>query len=178
MGQARSRSSGRPNAILHGLPGHPVHPPLTDATIGMFTFAAALAVIGYAGAVESAAGKACWLALIGGLIVAVPTAATGFADWVALEWGSPRWRAATIHLTAMVTAVALFAVAAWLQHAGYDHGDVTLGGLIFSVLGFLALTVGGWFGGSVVFVHGVRVVGGDQPEPAAGRPSTPRRQTP
>src|SRR5829696_1450844 len=107
MAQVRSGSS-RPNPVLHGLPGHPVHPPLTDATIGMFTFAAALAVIGYAGALQSAAGKACWLALIGGLIVAVPTAATGFADWVALEWGSPRWRAATIHLTAMVTAVALF----------------------------------------------------------------------
>jgi uncharacterized membrane protein len=177
MAQARSNPP-RPNPVLHGLPGHPVHPPLTDATIGMFTFAAALAVIGYAGALQGAAGKACWLALIGGLIVALPTASTGFADWVALEWGSPRWRAATIHLTAMVTAVALFAVAAWLQHAGYEHSQVTLGGLIFSVLGFLALTVGGWFGGSVVFVHGVRVIGGDESEPAECRPSTQRRQRP
>src|SRR3954464_585666 len=96
MGKATSRASRRPNPAVHGLPGHPVHPPLTDATIGMFTFAAALAVIGYAGALDGAAGKACWLALIGGLIVAVPTAATGFADWVALSWGSQR-RAAAPH---------------------------------------------------------------------------------
>src|SRR5215217_1059474 len=161
MGQARSRSSGRPNPVLHGFPGHPVHPPLTDATIGMFTFAAALAVIGYAGAVESAAGKACWLALIGGLVVAVPTAATGFADWVTLEWGSPRWRTATLHLTAMVTAVVLFAVAAWLQHSGYRDGDVTTGGLVFALAGFVAMTAGGWLGGAIVFVHGMRVLRAD-----------------
>jgi uncharacterized membrane protein len=154
-----------------------VHPPLTDATIGMFTLAAGLAVIGYAGAIEDPAGKGCWLALIGGLAVAVPTATTGFADWLALEWGSPRWRAATIHLTAMVTAVVLFAVAAWLQHAGYQHGDVTLGGLIFSVLGFIALTTGGWFGGSVVFVHGVRVLATDETDVSSTTPSTLGRQT-
>src|SRR3954451_1999102 len=170
----------RPSAsvVLHGLPGHPLHPPLTDATIGMFVLAAGLAVLGAAGAIEDAAGKACWLALIGGLIVAVPTAATGFADWVALSWGSQRWRAATIHLTAMVSAVTLFAVAAWLQHAGYERGEVTLGGLIFSVLGFAALTVGGWFGGSVVFVHGVRVVAADERDISDDTPSTSRRETP
>ena len=178
MTEATSGPSRRLNRVLHGLPGHPVHPPLTDATIGMFTLAAGLAIIGYAGAIEDAAGKGCWLALIGGLAVAVPTAATGFADWLGLEWGSPRWRAATIHLTAMVSAVALFAVAAWLQHAGYQHGDVTLGGVIFSVLGFIALTVGGWFGGSVVFVHGVRVVAADERDPSHDTRSTSRRETP
>jgi uncharacterized membrane protein len=144
--------------LLHGLPGHPLHPPLTDATIGMFVLATGLAILGALGAIEDAAGKACWLALVGGLIVAVPTAATGFADWVRLEWGSARWRTATLHLTAMLTAVIFFAVAAWLQHRGYQHGDVTTGGLVFSLLGFVSLTTGGWLGGAVVFVHGVRVL--------------------
>src|ERR671929_1672960 len=137
--------------VLHGLPGHPLHPPLTDATIGMFVLAAGLAVLGAIGAIEDAAGKACWLALVGGLIVAVPTAATGFADWVRLEWGSARWRTATLHLTAMVTAVVLFAVAAWLQHRGYQRGEVTSGGLVFSVVGLITLTAGGWLGGAIVF---------------------------
>jgi uncharacterized membrane protein len=157
--------------LLHGLPGHPLHPPLTDATIGMFVLAAGLAVLGTAGAIEDAAGKACWLALIGGLIVSVPTAATGFADWVRLEWGSERWRTATLHLTAMVSAVVLFAVAAWLQHRGYQHGDVTTGGLVFSLAGLVALTAGGWLGGAIVFVHGVRVLGAE--DAAAEAPLTP-----
>src|SRR5215212_1566252 len=162
------------SVLIHGLPGHPLHPPLTDATIGMFVLASGLAVIGYAGGIEDAAGKGCWLALIGGLAVAVPTAATGFADWLRLEWGSPSWRTATLHLTAMVSAVALFAVAAWLQHPGYSHGDVTLGGLMFSGLGFVTLTAGGWLGGAIVFVHGVRVLGRDG-GPLATTPTSGRQ---
>jgi uncharacterized membrane protein len=152
---------GRLETLVRGLPGHPLHPPLTDATIGMFVLATGLSVIGYAGAIEDKAGPACWLALIGGLAVAVPTAATGFADWLLLEWGSRRWKTATWHLTAMLTAVTLFAFAAWRQHPGYQHGDVTAGGLVLTLAGFAVLTIGGWLGGSVVFVHGTRVLGGD-----------------
>jgi uncharacterized membrane protein len=147
--------------LVRGLPGHPLHPPLTDVTIGCFTFAAAAAIVGYAGAIEDKVGPASWLALIAGLGAAAPTATTGFIDWFYLEWGSPRWRTATLHLTAMLTAVALFALAAWRQHPGYVLGDVTLGGLILSVAGLVVLTVGGWLGGSVVFVHGTRVIGRD-----------------
>ena len=124
----------------------------------MFVLATGLAIIGYAGAIEDKAGPAAWLALIGGLAVAVPTALSGFADWLFLEWGSARWRTATLHLSAMIAAVALFALAAWRQYPGYEHGSVTTSGLILTIAGFLVLTLGGWLGGSMVFVHGTRVV--------------------
>ena len=65
-------------------------------------------------------------------------------------------------LSAMVTAVALFAVAAWLQHAGYRDGSVTTGGLVLTLLGVGALTTGGWLGGAIVFVHGMRVEQGGE----------------
>jgi uncharacterized membrane protein len=174
---ARVRESRPADVLIRGLPGHPLHPPLTDATIGMFVLAAGLAVIGAAGGLGDAAGKGCWLALIGGLVVAVPTAATGFADWVTLEWGSPRWRTATLHLTAMVTAVALFAVAAWLQHRGYRDGDVTTGGLVFSLAGFVAMTTGGWLGGAIVFVHGFRVLRSDETRASRGQGDAPSDTT-
>jgi uncharacterized membrane protein len=145
------------NQLLHGPPGHPAHPPLTDATIGMFVLAAGLAVLGKLSIAPDKLGPAAWLAVIGGLIVAAPTAVTGFADWITIEWGSPRWKTATIHLSAMVTAVALFALAAWLQWPGYQDGSVTTGGLVLALAGFCALTAGGWFGGKVVFVHAMRV---------------------
>ena len=143
--------------LLHGLPGHPAHPPLTDATIGMFVLASGLEVLGKLDVAADKVGPAAGLALIGGLIVAAPTAVTGFADWVTIEWGSAMWRTATVHLTAMVTAVCLFGVAAWLQWDGYQGGSVTTGGLIAALAGFVALTAGGWFGGAIVFVHGMRV---------------------
>src|SRR5581483_612669 len=148
--------------LLHGPRGHTAHPPLTDATIGMFVLAGGLGVIGAIGWIASAAGAAMWLALIGGLIVAAPTAVTGFADWLRIDWGTPMWRTATLHLTAMVTAVALFAVAAWLQHAGYRDGSVTTGGLVLTLLGVGALTTGGWLGGAIGFVHGMRVEQGGE----------------
>jgi uncharacterized membrane protein len=165
-----------PLVFVRGLPGHPLHPPLTDATIGMFVLASALAIIGKAGGVELAAAKGMWLALIGGLIAAVPTALSGLVDWLSIEWGSARWRTATFHLTANVSAVALFALAAWRQYDGYQNGHVTTGGLILTLCGAVLLTVGGWLGGSLVFVHGTRVLAapphGQPPEPAApSRPS-------
>ena len=168
MGRARRQGQRFGDVLIHGLPGHPLHPPLTDATIGMFVLATGLAVIGAAGAIEDAAAKGCWLALIGGLAVALPTAATGFADWLRLEWGSPPWRTATLHLTAMLSAVALYAVAAWLQYDGYRHGDVETAGVIFAVAGFAALTTGGWLGGAIVFVHGIRVLTRDDGPPERG----------
>lgn len=163
QGRTPRRSGPGWEALIRGLPGHPLHPPLTDAVIGMFVLAGGLAVIGYAGAIESAAGKGMWLALIGGLIVSLPTATTGFVDWISLRWGTARWRTATLHLSAMVTAVTLFAFAAWLQYRGYQHGSVTTGGLVLTLAGFLTLTVGGWLGGKVVFVHGVRVLAAAEP---------------
>jgi uncharacterized membrane protein len=155
---SQTRRRADPIVLIRGLPGHPLHPPLTDATIGMYVLAGGLAIIGYAGGIELAAAKGMWLALIGGLIVSLPTALTGLVDWLSIEWGSPRWRTATLHLSAMITAVTLFALAAWRQYNGYQHGHVSTSGLVLTLCGAVVLTVGGWLGGSLVFVHATRVI--------------------
>jgi uncharacterized membrane protein len=163
--------------LVRGFPGHPLHPPLTDATIGMYTLATALAVVSYAGYIERPAAHGAWLALIGGLVVTAPTALTGFFDWVTLEWSSPPWRTATAHLTAMLSATALFALAAWQDKAGYDTGHVTGAGLVLAALGFAALTLGGWLGGSIVFVHGVRVLNRREAPASDAASPTPKTTT-
>ena len=49
-----------------------------------------------------------------------------------------------------------------------DDGEVTGAGLVLTLAGFAVLTLGGWLGGTIVFVHGMRVLkAGDEP---AGRP--------
>jgi uncharacterized membrane protein len=174
MTGAAKRRRLDPMVLLRGLPGHPLHPPLTDATIGMFVLAAGLAIIGKAGAIQLAAAKGMWLALIGGLIAAIPTALTGLVDWLSIEWGSARWRTATFHLSAMVSAVALFALGAWRQYHGYQHGHITTGGLILTLCGAAVLILGGWLGGSLVFVHGTRVV----PAPPSDQPPEPAQPSP
>lgn len=136
-----------------------------------------MAVIGAAGGIEGTAGKAMWLALIVGLIVSAPTALTGVVDWLTITRGTPLWRTATFHLVANVTATAFFALAAWRQHAGYEDGDVTAGGLLFTLAGFGALTLGGWLGGSIVFVHGMRVLGLlEEPTRRAVTPGHPEKE--
>jgi uncharacterized membrane protein len=144
--------------LLRGLPGHPLHPPLTDATIGIYTGAAAFGVLGALGVSEGKTATAWWLTLIVGLIATGPTALTGFVDWLGITWGTPLWRTATTHMLSMLTATVLFLLAAIFGHGGYVDREVTSGSLILTIVGFGFLTLGGWLGGTVVFVHGMRVL--------------------
>lgn len=144
--------------LIRGLPGHPLHPPLTDATIGTYTAATVLGFASIVGIAEKGAAAGWWLALVLGLIFTVPTALSGFAEWLTIEWGTPLWRTATSHLLAMVTATILFLIAALIGHSGYKHGAVDAGPYVVTLLGFGTLTLGGWLGGAVVFVHGMRVL--------------------
>jgi uncharacterized membrane protein len=144
--------------LWRGLPGHPIHPPLTDATIGIYTFATIAAFIEVVGITHSSGAYGWWIALVVGLITTVFTALTGFADWLTLEWGSEIWKTATAHMLAMVSATALFALAAIFGHASYKHGDVSGGAFVLTLIGFGLLTLGGWLGGAIVFVHGMRVL--------------------
>jgi uncharacterized membrane protein len=144
--------------LWRGLPGHPIHPPLTDATIGIYTFATIAALADVTGISNNAATHGWWLALLTGLIVTVPTALTGLADWLGLEWGSELWKTATLHLTAMVSATVFFGLAAIVGHSSFKRGDVSAGPFVLTLVGFGLLTLGGWLGGTVVFVHGMRVL--------------------
>jgi uncharacterized membrane protein len=144
--------------LLKGLAGHPLHPPLTDVTIGAYTFATAMAVLSRLGVSEHNTATAWWLGLIAGLIVTGPTALVGFVDWLDIARGTPLWRTATLHLTVMLTATILFAITAGAGHADYVSGSISGGSLILTLVGFGVLTLGGWLGGAIVFVHGMRVL--------------------
>jgi uncharacterized membrane protein len=144
--------------LLRGLAGHPLHPPLTDATIGLYTFAAGAAILSRLGVSEENLATAWWLALVGGLIVTVPTALTGFADWLTIARGTPLWRTATLHLSAMLTATVVFAITAGAGHADYVDQTVGGGALVLTLIGYGVMTLGGWLGGAIVFVHGMRVL--------------------
>lgn len=144
--------------LWRGLPGHPVHPPLTDATIGIYTFATIAAVLSALGIAEDAAAKGWALALVIGLVVTVATAVTGLLDWLRLPGGTPLKRTATSHLVAMVTATVFFLLAALVGYSDGMDGVVGAGALVLTLLAFGLLAVGGWLGGTIVFVHGMRVL--------------------
>jgi uncharacterized membrane protein len=144
--------------LWHGLPGHPLHPPLTDATIGIYTFATIAGFIEVVGITERNGAIGWWLGLVVGLIATVPTALAGLADWLTITWRSDLWWTATWHLTAMVTATVFFALAAIFGHGAYTHANVSTGAYALTLIGFACMTLGGWLGGAIVYVHGMRVL--------------------
>jgi uncharacterized membrane protein len=164
-------STFKPSYLVKGLPGHPLHPPLTDATVGIYTLATVAAVLSKLGVADHAFAQAWWLALVVGLVVTVATALTGFIDWLSITWGSEMWKTATLHLTAMLTATVFFLLAAVFGHGGYVDQAVTTGAFILTLIGFVFLTTGGWLGGAIVFVHGMRVLSlPDEPAQKAAAP--------
>jgi uncharacterized membrane protein len=144
--------------LYKGFPGHPLHPPLTDVTIGAYTTATVLAVLAKLDVSEHSLARGWWLALLVGLGATVPTALAGFADWLDIPRGTPLWRTATAHMGTMLLATGAFLVAASVGHDGYADGDVNGPGLVFTLIGWGILTLGGWLGGSIVFTHGMRVL--------------------
>ena len=144
--------------LVRGFPGHPAHPPLTDAAIGAYTFGTIAAFLDVLGIAETNGAKAWWLALVVGLIIAVPTVATGFADWLTISRGTPLWRTATTHALVNAVASALFLLTVIVGHDDYVNGDVTALPFVLTLLAFATLAIGGWLGGTIVYVHGMRVL--------------------
>jgi uncharacterized membrane protein len=148
----------RLRVLWHGLAGHPLHPPLTDVTVGAYTLATAFALLSRLGVSEDNTTTVWWLVLVAGLVSTLPTALTGFAEWLDIERGTPLWRTATVHLSVMVTATIFFAITAGAGHADYVDGTISGGSLLLTLAGYVILVFGAWLGGSIVFVHGMRVL--------------------
>ena len=148
----------KPSYLFRGLPGHPLHPPLTGATIGAYTFATVAGVASKTGVAEHGFARAWWLALVFGLITSAFTVATGLLDWLTIGRGSELWKTATTHALVMVTATGLFVLAIIFGHSGYHAGAVKTGAFILSIVGFVALSAGGWLGGAITYVYGMRVL--------------------
>lgn len=168
----------RLSVLWRGLPGHPLHPPLTDATIGIYSLAAAMALLSRLGVSEHNTATVWWIALVAGLVTTVPTALTGFFDWLEIPRRTPLWRTATAHMSAMLIATIVFAITAGAGHSNYVDGEVSGGSLVLTLVGYALLTVGGWLGGSVVYVHGMRVLNlVDEPARRAAAPvATPEKE--
>jgi uncharacterized membrane protein len=158
---------------LRGFPGHPSHPPLTDVTIGAYTFAAAAAILAKLGVADHAFAQAWWLALIVAAVSSLFTVGTGLLDWLQISRGTPLWRTATLHALTMATATVFFVLAIVFGHDDYVARSVSTGGLVLTLVGFAVLTAGGTMGGSIVYVHGMRVLNlVDEPTVRAIVPST------
>jgi uncharacterized membrane protein len=143
---------------LRGFPGHPSHPPLTDVTIGAYTFATIAAILSKAGVAEHGFAQAWWLALLVGAISSALTVSTGVLDWLQISGGTPLKRTTNLHAVTMATASVFFVLALVFGHDNYVARSVGTPTLIATIIGFVLLTAGGTMGGSIAYVHGMRVL--------------------
>lgn len=125
--------------------GHAVHPVLTDLPIGFWTSAFMLDFIG--GHKSRAAAQR----LVGlGVLAALPTAASGAADWSDTA-GKDR-RVGLVHAALNSAAIVCFS-ASWLARRRGHHGR----GVLYGIAGSAAATGGGFFGGHLVARLGIGV---------------------
>ena len=162
------------DGIAHeGFPGKPPHGPLTDIGIGAYTAGVAMLVAGAAGFQESAMATASVLAIAIGLIAAVPAIITGLVDLFSIPAASLARALGWWRLTVMATATGMFAGTFRVQSAGYSNGTIITTALILGVISWLLLVVGGYLGGALTFVYGVRVL--KQPQTAMADALIPGR---
>jgi uncharacterized membrane protein len=164
--------------LIRGLPGHPIHPPLTDATIGAYTFALVAAILSKIGVADHAAAQAWWLALVVALAASVLTVLAGFVDWFSITRGTPLFRTATTHMIVMATASVLFLLAAVFGHSCYVDGSISTGPFVLTIVGYVTMAIGGWLGGAITYVYGMRVLSlVDEPALKAASPvPTPEKR--
>jgi uncharacterized membrane protein len=118
--------------------GHALHPLMTDAPIGFWVSAGVLDLAGGADARPSAQR------LIGlGILTAVPTALTGWAEWSGT--GQREQRVGVVHAVSNAAAVALY-TSSWAARRNGRHRR----GVVLGLAASGALGLGGYLGGHLV----------------------------
>ena len=128
--------------------GHPVHPLLIVVPMGSWISAVLLDWLGGEDAETAAA-----LLVGAGVAGAVPTVATGYADWADTEIASDTVRRiGIVHAACNATATGLFA-ASLAARAGGARGR----GRLLALAGLGAVGAGGYLGGHLTYAEGVGV---------------------
>jgi nitrite reductase/ring-hydroxylating ferredoxin subunit/uncharacterized membrane protein len=126
--------------------GHPLHPMLTDVTIGAWTSAVALDLFPSETTDEAAT------ALIGvGVLSALPTAVTGLSDLTDVE-SNPERAVGGAHALGNISALVLFASSYIARKLGRKRAGITL-----SLAGAGAATAAGFLGGDLAYRRGIGV---------------------
>jgi uncharacterized membrane protein len=134
---------------------HPLHPALVHFPIACWSLATAADVASLWW------GKPAWMLagvlLALGTLIALAAMATGLIELLKVGAEHPATRDLNRHMLLMLTAWCLYAASLFLRLQGTTLTQPDSVDLGLSVVGFVVLGVGGWFGGKLVYAHGVGV---------------------
>jgi uncharacterized membrane protein len=161
---------GRTFKGLRGWAGKPLHPPLTDVPVGAYVLAGAFDLISFLGGDDEAWARdfyrAASFCLIGGAIVSVFAALTGFWDWKrSTEQGTQARRTVNAHAATMITVTVLVIAGIAVRAAAFWDEQATPALALVLTLAAAALTaLGGTIGGTLAYDYGFNVeTAGDHP---------------
>jgi uncharacterized membrane protein len=151
-----------------GWAGKPLHPPLTDIPVAAYILAAVFDIISLLGQDEEWARdffRAATFVFIGGAIVSVFAALTGFWDWwKSSEKGTQARRTINAHASVMILVTVLVLVDIGLRLADYDRAFPSTAIWVLSVVVGLLVSLGAVYGGAMVYEYGFNVeTAGDHP---------------
>jgi uncharacterized membrane protein len=133
---------------------HPIHPMLVPFPIALWIFSLVADVIFWFG------GAPLWkdlafYTMLGGVIGALAAAVPGYLDYRTISEPAVA-RIGLWHMIINLSTAVLFAVNVWLRT--WMAADAVLP-VLLSLVGVGLLSVSGWLGGEMVYVHGVAVEG-------------------
>ena len=145
------------------LAGHPLHPQLISLPLGLLPFSLAMDLM-HLGTGRRRYAHAADLTLKGGMAGAVAAGTAGAMDYLEIERGSHTKRIANLHAGMNLAVTGLYGVNMALRH----RRRVPSGRLptLLSLVGTAALFASAWYGGHMVYEHGMRVRGRSEIEDA------------
>jgi uncharacterized membrane protein len=146
----------QPRSAIAGPYGHPFHPILVTIPIGTWVASLVFDIIGLASPDPEPYIRGAWILIVIGLIGAVLAAIWGFIDYLQLGRTTQARRTATIHMAINVGVTALFVINL-LVRLSADDDEVSIWGVVLTIVGLAALGVSGWLGGKLAYRYGVRV---------------------
>lgn len=140
--------------LLHGTRplGHPVHPAITDLTIGGYTAMVAVDVL-YLLTGDRALLRAADFLLVGSFVTSLVSILSGLTDWN--ETVDSERRTGMLHGLLMVVATLGFVASLVLRVSGPQDGRA--GAIAISAAAWLVMIVSSYFGGELVFGFGTEV---------------------
>lgn len=139
---------------------HPLHPALVHFPVACWSLAT---VADLAGAVlgQSRIGIDLWAfagtSMAIGTLAALAAMAAGFAQFLKLDAARAALRDVQWHMLLATLAWSCYATSLWLRLEGTALARPGTVAVALGVLGFLALCAAGWFGGRLVYTHGIGV---------------------
>jgi uncharacterized membrane protein len=146
-----------------GFSGHPLHPLFTHFPMALWMVSLLWDLLGIWRGDPLWWSFSFWSIAVG-LIFALFAVVTGLIDFAKIPQSGSAEVIAIRHMLLVMTATILYA-GSFFARLGVPipSGIKLIIALALSVLGFILLLVGGWFGGELVYRYGIGRSGGSEP---------------